>query len=123
MWEASARCICIADAAKVVPALGAFPLPIEVVAFGHKTTANRIADVLADHDIASPARVREAERGLIRTDGGNLIYDAACKLIADPARLAADLKSLTGVVEHGLFLDLTDLAVIGTDDGFETINP
>ena len=69
------------------------------------------------------ARVREAERGLIRTDGGNLIYDAACKLIADPARLAADLKSLTGVVEHGLFLDLTDLAVIGTDEGVETLNP
>jgi len=107
----------------VVPALGTFPLPIEVVAFGHKTTANRIADVLADHDIASPARVREAERGLIRTDGGNLIYDAACKLIAEPTRLASDLKSLTGVVEHGLFLDLTDLAVIGTDEGVYTINP
>ena len=123
VWEASARCICIADAAKVVPALGTFPLPIEVVAFGHKTTANRIADVLADHDIPMPARVRQADRGLVRTDGGNLIYDAACKLIADPARLAADLKSLTGVVEHGLFLDLTDLAIIGTDEGFETINP
>ena len=52
VWEASARCICIADAAKVVKVLGAFPLPIEVVAFGHKTTANRIADVLTDHDIA-----------------------------------------------------------------------
>jgi ribose 5-phosphate isomerase A len=123
VWEASERCICIADAAKVVQVLGTFPLPSEVVAFGHKTTANRIADVLADHDIASPARVRQAERGLVRTDGGNLIYDAACKVIADPARLAADLKSLTGVVEHGLFLDLTDLAIIGTDAGFETINP
>ena len=123
VWEASSRCICIADAAKVVPVLGTFPLPIEVVAFGHKTTANRIADVLADHDIPMPARVRQADRGLIRTDGGNLIYDAACKVIADPARLAADLKSLTGVVEHGLFLDLTDLAIIGTDEGFETINP
>ena len=123
VWEASSRCIVIADAAKVVPVLGAFPLPIEVVAFGHKTTANRIADVLIDHDINSPARVRQADRGLVRTDGGNLIYDAACKVINDPARLAADLKSLTGVVEHGLFLDLTDLAIIGTDEGFETINP
>ena len=70
-----------------------------------------------------PARVRPAERGLIRTDGGNLIYDAACKVIADPARLAADLKSLTGVVEHGLFLELNDLALIGTDGGFETLQP
>ena len=117
VWEASSRCIVIADAAKVVPALGTFPLPIEVVAFGHKTTANRIADVLADLDIASPARVREAERGLIRTDGGNLIYDAACKVIADPARLAADLKSLTGVVEHGLFLNMVDQVIVGDPNG------
>lgn len=123
VWEASTRCIVIADAAKVVPVLGAFPLPIEVVAFGHKTTGNRIADVLADHEIASPARVRQADRGLVRTDGGNLIYDAACKAITDPARLADDLKLITGVVEHGLFLDLADLAIIGHDDDIETITP
>ena len=123
VWEASSRCIVIADAAKVVPVLGAFPLPIEVVAFGHKTTSNRIADVLIDHDIQTPARLRQADRGVVRTDGGNVIYDAKCVAIHDPARLADDLKLITGVVEHGLFLDLTDLAIIGTDDGVETINP
>lgn len=123
VWEASARCIVIADAAKVVKTLGRFALPIEVVAFGHKTTANRIADVLADHDIAMPARVRQAERGLVRTDGGNLIYDAACGAIHDPARLADDLKLITGVVEHGLFLDLADEAIVGTDDGIEVLTP
>lgn len=123
VWEASSRCVVIADAAKVVPVLGTFPLPIEVVAFGHKTTANRIADVLVDHDIANPARVRQADRGLIRTDGGNLIYDAACKAIHDPSRLADDLKLITGVVEHGLFLDLADLALIGTDEGVQERRP
>lgn len=123
VWEASARCIVIADAAKVVKTLGRFALPIEVVAFGHKTTANRIADVLVDHDIAMPARVRQAERGLVRTDGGNLIYDAACGAIHDPARLADDLKLITGVVEHGLFLDLADEAIIGVDGGVELLTP
>ncbi len=123
VWEASSRCIVIADAAKVVPVLGAFPLPIEVVAFGHKTTANRIADGLVDHEIHAPARVRQADRGLVRTDGGNLIYDAACKAIHDPVRLADDLKLITGVVEHGLFLDLADLAIIGTDKGVDTLLP
>ena len=123
VWEASARCLVIADAAKVVKTLGAFALPIEVVAFGHKTTANRIADVLTDHDIAMPARVRTAERGLVRTDGGNLIYDAACQAIHDPQRLADDLKLITGVVEHGLFLDLAEEAIIGTDAGVETLTP
>lgn len=123
VWEASARCIVIADAAKVVKTLGRFALPIEVVAFGHKTTANRIADVLVDHDIAMPARVRKAERGLVRTDGGNLIYDAACGAIHDPARLADDLKLVTGVVEHGLFLDLADEAIVGTDEGVDLLTP
>jgi ribose 5-phosphate isomerase A len=123
VWEASARCIVIADAAKVVKTLGTFPLPIEVVAFGHKTTGNRIADVLSDHEIAMPARVRQADRGLVRTDGGNVIYDAACKAIHDPARLADDLKLITGVVEHGLFLDLADKAIIGTDEGVEILLP
>lgn len=123
VWEASARCIVIAEAAKVVKTLGAFPLPIEVVAFGHKTTGNRIADVLADHDIALPARLRQADRGIVRTDGGNVIYDATCGAIMDPVRLADDLKLITGVVEHGLFLDLADEAIVGTDAGVEVLAP
>ncbi len=123
VWEASARCVVIADAAKRVPVLGAFALPIEVVAFGHKTTANRIADVLADHDIAMPARLRKKDGEPVLTDGGNLIYDAACGQIHEPARLADDLKLITGVVEHGLFLDLADEAIIGLDDGVERVAP
>lgn len=123
VWEASARCVVIADAAKRVQTLGKFPLPIEVVGFGHKTTANRIADVLVEHDIAMPARLRMADRGPVRTDGGNLIYDAACGRIDNPASLAAALKSLTGVVEHGLFLDLADEAIIGLDSGVERLSP
>ncbi len=123
VWEASDRCIVIADAAKVVPVLGAFPLPIEVVAFGHKATANRIMDVLTDHDIAMPARLRQADRGVVRTDGGNVIYDARCAAIHDPVRLADDLKLITGVVEHGLFLDLADEAIIGGDEGVERLAP
>ena len=135
VWEASARCIVIADKAKVVLVLGAFALPIEVVAFGHKTTANRIADVLADHDIAMPARLRTASPQAasdrvasigaqpVRTDGGNLIYDARCGAIHDPRRLADDLKLITGVVEHGLFLDLADEAIIGGDGGVDILLP
>jgi ribose 5-phosphate isomerase A len=123
VWEASNRCIVIADSAKVVPVLGAFPLPIEVVAFGHKATANRIMDVLIDHDIAMPARLRQADRGVVRTDGGNVIYDAQCVAIHDPVRLADDLKLITGVVEHGLFLDLADEAIVGRDDGVDLLHP
>ncbi|MGI4817127.1 MAG: ribose-5-phosphate isomerase RpiA [Janthinobacterium lividum] len=121
VWEASDRCIVIADAAKVVEQLGQFPLPIEVVAFGHKTSGARINAVLAAHGVGE-ATVRQADRGMVRTDGGNVIYDAAKGVITDPVKLAADLKSVTGVVEHGLFLRLTDLAVIGTDEGHHTVS-
>ncbi|MCR5879882.1 ribose-5-phosphate isomerase RpiA [Phenylobacterium sp. J367] len=123
VWEASRRCVVIADAAKVVPTLGRFPLPIEVVAFGHKTTAARICDVLSEFEIGMAPRLRAKDGAPVRTDGGNLIYDAACGRIEEPAALAAALKSITGVVEHGLFLDLAEQALIGAPDGVATLEP
>jgi ribose 5-phosphate isomerase A len=59
----------------------------------------------------------------VRTDQGNLIYDAPCGAIEDPARLADALKSVTGVVDHGLFLDLADEALIGGAGGVEHLTP
>ena len=123
VWEASKRCVVIADSAKRVEKLGKFPLPIEVVAFGHMTTQNRICDVLAEHEIAIAPRLRLKDGQPVRTDGGNLIYDAACGRIEEPAALAFALKSVTGVVDHGLFLDLAELALIGTADGVLTLEP
>ena len=123
VWEASRRCVVIADAAKRVSRLGAFPLPVEVVAFGHQTTMLRICDALSECDIGMPPRLRQREGQVVQTDGGNLIYDVACGKIVEPALLAASLKSVTGVVEHGLFLDLADLALIGTPDGVVSVEP
>jgi ribose 5-phosphate isomerase A len=122
VWEASTRCVVIADAAKKVDALGKFPLPIEVVRFGHIHTGHRLADIAAEFDLPPP-RLRQADRGMVVTDGGNLIYDMASGVIADPAALAAALKSITGVVDHGLFLDLADEALIGTDQGVVRLVP
>ena len=124
VWEASKRCIVIADAAKRVEMLGKiFPLPIEVVAFGHQTIQYRICDVLAEYEIGIAPRLRMKDGKPVRTDGGNLIYDAACGRIEEPADLGHALKSVTGVVEHGLFLDLAELALIGTPDGVVTLEP
>jgi ribose 5-phosphate isomerase A len=121
VWEASLRCVVIADQAKVGKMLGRFPLPVEVVAFGHTTTAGRIADALHWCEIDAEPKLRVKDGSPIRTDGGNLIYDAACRKIPDPELLAEALKSLTGVVEHGLFLGLADEALIGTDAGVERL--
>jgi ribose 5-phosphate isomerase A len=123
VWEASNHCLVIADAAKRVPVLGRFPLPIEVVAFGCKQTADRIADVLAEHDIGTVPKLRLKDGAPVKTDGGNLIYDAACGAIENPSSLAEGLKSVTGVVDHGLFLDLADEGLVGTDAGVEAIAP
>ena len=123
VWEASRSCVVIADAAKHVKFLGKFLLPIEVVAFGHKTTALRICDALAENDIGVAPALRRRDGQPVRTDGGNLIYDVACGRIAEPAALAAALKAVTGVVEHGLFLDLADRALIGGPDGVVELEP
>jgi ribose 5-phosphate isomerase A len=72
---------------------------------------------------ATQAVLRLRDGQPVRTDSGNLIYDALCGSIPDPAALAGALKSLTGVVEHGLFLNLTERALIGTDDGVTTLFP
>jgi len=123
VWEASKSCVVIADAAKQVATLGRFSLPIEVVAFGHKTTQARICDALVECDISIAPILRRKDGEPVRTDGGNLIYDAACGRIEEPAILAAALKSVTGVVDHGLFLDLADRALIGTADGVIELEP
>jgi ribose 5-phosphate isomerase A len=123
VWEASKSCVVIADAAKQVRTLGKFALPIEVVAFGHKTVQARICDVLAEFEIGIAPMLRRRDGQPLRTDGGNLIYDAPCGRIEEPAALAAALKSVTGVVDHGLFLDLADKALIGTADGVVELEP
>lgn len=121
VWEASRRCVVIADQAKIVPTLGAFSLPIEVVAFGHLTTAKRIIDALIDCDITALPTLREKDGKAVLTDGGNLIYDAPCGVISDPSALADALKSITGVVDHGLFLDLADEALVAGPDGVQRL--
>jgi len=123
VWEASRRCVVIADARKTVATLGDFILPVEVVAFGHKTTARRIRGVLEACEIAAAPALRMKDGAPLATDSGNLIYDLACGAIPDPAGLAEALKRVTGVVEHGLFLGLAQLALIGTEDGVAKLTP
>jgi ribose 5-phosphate isomerase A len=123
VWEASRHCVAIADASKRVRRLGACPLPIEVVAFGHRKTALRLCDALSDCDIGAAPVLRLRDGAPVLTDAGNVIYDAVCGAISDPAQLADALKSVTGVVDHGLFLDLADEALIAGETGVERLVP
>ena len=123
VWEASRRCVVIADAGKRVARLGKHALPIEVAAFGHESTVRRICDALAECDIGMPPRLRIRDGEVVVTDGGNVIYDVICGAIQEPSLLADALKTVTGVVEHGLFLDLADEALIGGEAGVERLVP
>ena len=123
IWEQAKSCLVIAEAAKHVETLGKFTLPVEVEPFAYKGTVNRICDVLAEFDIAMMPVMRRKNGESWITDGGNLIFDIACGSIADPNALGRELKSVTGVVEHGLFLDLAEVALIGTDNGVKVVYP
>jgi ribose 5-phosphate isomerase A len=112
---ASRRLIIVADGSKLVSTLGARPLPVEVVPFGHQATARRIAALGG-----VPALRLVGEQPFV-TDNGNYVVDCAFDAISDPASLQRELKLLTGVVETGLFVGLADLAVIGTTEGITTL--
>ena len=100
-----------------------FAFFVEVEPFAHRGTVNRITDVLAEFDISMLPVLRKKDGQAFVTDGGNLIFDIACGRIEDPAGLAHALKSVTGVVDHGLFLDLAEVALIGGAEGVTTLEP
>ena len=120
---ASDRMIVIADESKWVPALGQFPLPIEVIPFGLGATRRAIEIVFADCGLAGPMTVRKAQNGhVFVTDGGHWIIDAALGQIADAPRLAARLSGIPGVVEHGLFVGLVTTAVLAGPQGIRVFD-
>lgn len=115
---ASGRMIVIADESKLVPALGAFPLPVEVVQFGLTATRNMITALAADLGCEGDIRVRMLDGGKpFLTDSGNLILDCHFGPIDDPEELDEALKLVPGVVENGLFIGIADLAIIAGAEG------
>jgi ribose 5-phosphate isomerase A len=118
---ASARMIVIADAGKQVNELGAFPLPVEVVAFGLAATALAIERAAIELELNAALDIRQRGGKPLVTDGGNRILDASFGRIPDPEALANRLDAIPGVVEHGLFLGLADLALIASPAGVARI--
>ena len=115
---ASKQMVVIADESKLVPRLGKYPLPVEVVEFGHKSSAARLAAALAAAGYANIAMtLRQRDGALFKTDSGNVIYDCAFGVIQNAAKLAAAISAVPGVVEHGLFIGLaTTLLIAGPGD-------
>jgi ribose 5-phosphate isomerase A len=119
---ASARMIVVADSSKLVRVLGHFPLPIEVVTFGLGAVRRAIEKAVAAAGCPGPALLRRGKDGLpFVTDGGHFILDAAIERIPDSPQLAARLAEIPGVVEHGLFINLVDTAIIADSAGVRMI--
>lgn len=115
---ASDRMVVIADAAKEVEHLGAFPLPCEVVPFGWETTQSLLEETLVALDVMGrEATLRLNGDQAYVTDEGNFILDLHLTRIGNARQLALVLNQIPGVVDNGLFIDICDQVVVGFPTG------
>jgi ribose 5-phosphate isomerase A len=120
--QASARMVVIADDSKWVPALGHFPLPIEVVPFGLAATQRAVAVACTAAGSPGPIELRRGKDGhALVTDGGHWILDASLGRISNPRELADRLAAIAGVMEHGLFIGLAHTAVLAGARGVRVV--
>jgi ribose 5-phosphate isomerase A len=110
--SATRKLVIIADSSKQVAMLGKFPVPVEVIQFAEALVAKKIAALGASITI----RATVSGKPFI-TDEGNHILDCNFGQIADPPALARALEGMPGVVEHGLFIGMATVALIGKGDG------
>lgn len=110
--QASKREIIVVDESKLVPKLGTnWAIPVEVIPFGWKSQAVFL------ESLGAQVTRRERDGALFQTDQGNFILDCKFGPVDDAHRLAAEIKARTGIVEHGLFLNLaTDVIVANADE-------
>ena len=119
--SSSRKMIVIADDTKKVDTLGKFALPIEVVPFGVKSTAMKIESAARWAGCEGPLALRIRDGELFVTDNGNVIIDCAFGRIPDAQKLASALSTIPGVVDHGLFIGMASLAILGGPDGIAII--
>ncbi len=112
---ASRRNIVVVDSSKLSKRLGEkWPIPIEVLPFGHATTRDHLAK------IGKPAlRVRDGAP--VRTDAGNYLYDLRVAPVDDPTALETVLRQIPGIVETGLFIDRADVVIVADPNGVQKI--
>jgi ribose 5-phosphate isomerase A len=109
---ASKRFVIVVDESKVVKKLGIGVLPVEVLPFLWRSTAERLAS------LATRLTVRGGEEAPYVTDNGNLIFDLMIEGGIDNAPALANLlKTMIGVVEHGLFVGMADTCIVAGPDG------
>jgi ribose 5-phosphate isomerase A len=103
--------VCICDSSKLVPVLGKFPLPVEVIPMARGYVGREMLK----------RKAQPVLRENFKTDNGNLILDCHALTILDPPALEADLNGIAGVVTNGLFARRgADVLLLGTSEGVKT---
>lgn len=119
--------VILVDATKVTPALGTgTAIPVEVDPYGWSHTAARLG-ALGAHVGRRAAAAVGADSGApapqpLITDGGHYTLDLIFGAVPDVATLAARIKATVGVIEHGLFLGMTERLYIGGPDGVRVVD-
>ncbi len=100
--------VCICDASKLVPVLGKFPLPVEVIPMARSHVGRELARMGGHPEL----------RQNFKTDNGNLILDCHGLTLLDPPKTEAELNNIAGVVTNGIFARRpADLLLLGKADG------
>jgi ribose 5-phosphate isomerase A len=116
--SASKKMVAVVDSAKVVPVLGTFPLPVEIIAFARAVVEKKMVALGG-----SPKLRTQADGSPYITDNGNEILDCNFREIKDPPALALILSNTPGIVEHGLFIGIASLALVARGGRVEEMQP
>jgi ribose 5-phosphate isomerase A len=104
--------VCICDDSKLVPELGAFPLPVEVIPMARSHVARELVKLGGD----------PIYREGVVTDNGNIILDVYNFTIADPVATEVAINAIVGVVTNGLFAQRpADLLLLASSEGVKTL--
>ncbi len=110
---AAKQFIVIVDESKVVDELGNFPVPVEVLPDASRMVIKELEDMGAKCEI----RMAQRKDGPVITDNGNFVIDAKFDKIESPKHLEIDINTIPGVIENGIFTQMVDKVIIGTDEG------
>jgi ribose 5-phosphate isomerase A len=106
--------IIITDSTKKVELLGKFTVPVEVIPYAKNYVLAEIKK------LNGAGKIRLVDGKPLVTEQGNLLIDGDFGLIQNPAALAGQLTEIVGVVEHGLFINIATMVIMGVGDSTET---
>jgi ribose 5-phosphate isomerase A len=109
--------IIIVDDTKYVDKLGKFPLPVEIVKFGPKSTITLLKNIFSEYDLYPEIKIRPNDDGSnFNTDGGNLVVDCYCTELNSLHEIKNKIESVPGVVTSGLFINMASSMILGESE-------